>query len=83
MSCERACAHVRVCTCACGEETGCAIDVHATGKIGRNSPLEISMAGKSSLISGLDVGCILKVCIFSNIDKSRKNDDIFDCELLL
>ena len=32
-------------------------------KTGRNSPLEISMmvcAGKSSLILGLDVGCILK-----------------------
>ena len=57
--------------CACDQKTG------------RNSPLEISMmacAGKSSLILGLDVGCILKECIFSEISTI---DDIFDCELLL
>ena len=77
-------AHVRCRSCACGEETGCAIFVHATRKTGRNSPLEISMmffaGSKSSLISGLNVGCILKECIFSKINTIG---DIFDCELLL
>ena len=32
LSCERACSLVRCRTCACGEETGCAICVHATRK---------------------------------------------------
>ena len=83
----RTCVHTRAMSYVCVRWGNWVCDLRACGqKTGRNSPLEISMmvcAGKSSLISGLDVDCILKECIFSKINKISTIGAIFDCELLL